>query len=127
MSAYIVSFKNQASETPSNTVKMHRNNNHAEEDHEEQDDQSETANPIISSHLYLKPTHTSQSLDKDVVLRRIRQRRRVTKVRNAFQAFLTFPKFSSKTAAATDTDANKDNASSTHHQVKWLDDAFAAP
>ncbi|KAI3830394.1 hypothetical protein MKX03_033506 [Papaver bracteatum] len=124
MSSYIVSFKNQASETPSNTVKIHRNNNHAEEDHEEQDDQLETVNPVISSHLFLKPTHTSQSLDKDVVLRRIRQRRRATKVRNAFQSFLTFPKFSSKTAA---NDANKDNGSSTHHQVKWLDDAFAAP
>ncbi|KAI3895358.1 hypothetical protein MKW92_027796 [Papaver armeniacum] len=126
MSSYIVSFKNQASETPSNTVKIHRNNNnHTEEDHEEQDDQLETVNPVISSHLFLKPTHTSQSLDKDVVLRRIRQRRRATKVRNAFQSFLTFPKFSSKTVAATD--ANKDNGSSTHHQVKWLDDAFAAP
>ncbi|KAK0577505.1 hypothetical protein LWI29_034173 [Acer saccharum] len=66
----------------------------------------------VSSHLYLRPTHTSETLDKDVVLRRIRHRKRLNKVRNALQGFLGWSAPTNKTDKVS---------------VKWLDDAFAAP
>ncbi|KAF8405098.1 hypothetical protein HHK36_009996 [Tetracentron sinense] len=68
----------------------------------------------VTTHLYLKPTNSSETLDKDVVLRRIRQRKRVNKFRSALQALLISP-FSGGT----------DNVSV--HEKKWLDDAFSAP
>lgn len=67
-------------------------------------------NKEVSTLLYLKPTHTSETLDKDVVLRRIRQRKRVNKLRAALQALLTTPV-----------------SPSVHEKNKWVDDAFAAP
>lgn len=80
----------------------------------EDQDEPESQN-IVTSHVYLKPTHTSQSLDKETVLRRIRHRKRMDKVRNAVQGFLSLgPASSHKT----------DNPSAP--QLKWLDDAFAA-
>nr|DAD46885.1 TPA_asm: hypothetical protein HUJ06_016822 [Nelumbo nucifera] len=39
----------------------------------------ETQNPI-TSRLYLKPSHASETLDKDDVLRRIRHHKRVNKI-----------------------------------------------
>ncbi|KAL6215935.1 hypothetical protein ACLB2K_015361 [Fragaria x ananassa] len=64
----------------------------------------------VSTLLYLKPTHTSETLDKEVVLRRIRQRKRVNKLRAALQSLLTSPVLPSA-----------------HEKKKWVDDAFAAP
>ncbi|KAK2660440.1 hypothetical protein Ddye_006973 [Dipteronia dyeriana] len=78
--------------------------------HEDQEDQ-ESLN-YVSSHLYLRHTHTSEKLDKDVVLRRIRHRKRLNKVRNALQGFLGWSVPTNKTDKVS---------------VKWLDDAFAAP
>ncbi|TQE14124.1 hypothetical protein C1H46_000043 [Malus baccata] len=43
----------------------------------------------VSSHMHIKPTHTSQPLDKEVVLRRIRQHKRVNRVRATLQALLS--------------------------------------
>ncbi|KAK6938746.1 hypothetical protein RJ641_032254 [Dillenia turbinata] len=67
----------------------------------------------VSSQLSIfKPRNASESLERDVVLRRIRHRKRVNKIRNAFQALVSSP-FSS--------------SSSSSNKPKWLDDAFAAP
>lgn len=75
----------------------------------------ETRNDV-TSHIYIKPDKSSGtqqqrvSLDKDVVLRRIRHQKRVNKVRNALQALVT----------STFSDATAD-------ERLWLDDAFSAP
>lgn len=69
---------------------------------------------IVTSHVYLRPTHTSRSLDKETVLRRIRHRKRMDKVRNAVQGVLRLGPVSPKT----------DNPSAP--QLKWVDDPFAA-
>ncbi|RWR74214.1 hypothetical protein CKAN_00253400 [Cinnamomum micranthum f. kanehirae] len=84
-------------------------------DSEEQD--PETRGPVTSC-LYIKPHPASDpeqeqqrvSLDKDVVLRRIRHRKRVNKVQNVLQALLT--------ASVSGVSAD---------ERLWLDDAFSAP
>ncbi|KAK3231519.1 hypothetical protein Dsin_003400 [Dipteronia sinensis] len=80
--------------------------------HEEDQEVNQESLNYVSSHLYLRPTHTSETLDKDVVLRRIRHRKRLNKVRNALQGFLGWSVPTNKTDKVS---------------VKWLDDAFAAP
>ena len=65
----------------------------------------------ISSHLHLKPAGT---LDKAVVLRRIRHRKRVNKLKSALQSVVALP------PAA---DGNQSSAP----RIRWVDDAFAAP
>ncbi|PON70154.1 hypothetical protein PanWU01x14_083290 [Parasponia andersonii] len=72
-------------------------------------------NKPVTSHLYLKPAHSSQSLDKEEVLRRIRQRKRVNMVRTALQSVLRLPSSS----------PSKPNKVSVP-QRRWVDDAFAA-
>ncbi|KAJ4962925.1 hypothetical protein NE237_022864 [Protea cynaroides] len=94
--------KNQSTLTEEGKTKSRTR---AEEDREE----AETLN-TVSSHLYLKPSQNSETLDKDQILRRIRHRKRVNKVSNALQALLSSP-FSSKSIA----------------EPNWLDDAFPAP
>ncbi|KAH1252411.1 hypothetical protein GmHk_04G009387 [Glycine max] len=64
----------------------------------------------VTSQLCIKPIRNSEKLDKEVVLRRIRHRKRMNKVRSAVGAFL----FSSSTADAS------------AQGKKWVDDAFAA-
>ncbi|KAM1012579.1 hypothetical protein ACFX13_043398 [Malus domestica] len=77
---------------------------------EEQEERAEThEHNYVSSHVQIKPTHTSQPLHKDVVLRRMRQRKRVNRVRAALQALLISPSPLSV------------------QENKWVDDAFAAP
>lgn len=77
--------------------------------------ESETIKPVTSQ-LYLKSSsaaarHGSETLDKNVVLRRIRHHKSMNKVRNAFQALL----------AADDTVAD--------NEQKWLQlgDTFSSP
>ncbi|CAN0922143.1 hypothetical protein LINGRAHAP2_LOCUS32939 [Linum grandiflorum] len=65
----------------------------------------------ISSQVHLKPTHTPGTLDKEVVLRRIRQRKRMNKVTGAIQGLFGF------------RPADKPN----NVKPDWVDDAFAAP
>lgn len=85
--------------------------NKIEDDIEEE----ENENHIITTHLYLKPAHTLDTLDKNVVLRRIRHhRKRVNKVKSAVQGLFSSP-FSSNTNKTPNT------------QIKWEDDPFAAP
>ncbi|KAJ7966685.1 Histone-lysine N-methyltransferase [Quillaja saponaria] len=83
----------------------------------ERDDQR-TVIPV-TRHLSIKPTHSSEILNKEVVLRRIRQRRRVNTVRAALKSFLRAPTPSS-------TNITTDNEVSVVHDIKWVDDAFAA-
>ncbi|CAK7347642.1 unnamed protein product [Dovyalis caffra] len=66
----------------------------------------------VTSFVYLKPVHSTETLAKEEVLKRIRQRKRVNKVRGSLQGFLGWL-FSSK--------------SENKVSVKWVDDAFAAP
>ncbi|KDP38441.1 hypothetical protein JCGZ_04366 [Jatropha curcas] len=76
------------------------------------EDQEDAENlNAVTSHVYLKPAHRNETLDKEMVLRRIRQRKRHNKVRATLQR-LFGPPVSSKT----------DNIS-----IRWVDDAFAAP
>lgn len=87
------------------------------EDQEEIIDQQTNPN-LVTSHLYLKPAHSTGTLDKEVVLRRIRHRKGVNNVKKAVQALLSSP-FSSK-----NIDKNKLPVPPI---IKWSDDAFAAP
>lgn len=67
-----------------------------------------------TSHLYIKPTHPTEPLDKEVVLQRIRQRKRVNKLRAALEAL--FSPFAQKPNKSSTPESNK----------RWVDDAFAA-
>ncbi|KAJ4966319.1 hypothetical protein NE237_018168 [Protea cynaroides] len=82
----------------------------------EEREETETPN-TVTRHLYLKPAHTSETLDKDQLLRRIRHRKRVNKFRNALLALLRSP-FSSSSGVPDKVPV--------HHE-SWLDDAFSAP
>ncbi|PIN19109.1 hypothetical protein CDL12_08220 [Handroanthus impetiginosus] len=84
---------------------------------QEENELQEQENPV-TSHLYLKPAHTTGTLDKTVVLRRIRHRKRVNKVKSAVQALFSSPFTSVKT---------DDKKTSSVGQIRWADDAFAAP
>ncbi|KAH6756542.1 hypothetical protein C2S52_010097 [Perilla frutescens var. hirtella] len=84
-----------------------------EEDRQEEDGGDGV---VISSQLYLKPAHTTGTLDKAVVLRRIRHRKRVNKVKSAVKTLLSSP-------FASAADENKNSAP----RIRWADDAFAAP
>ena len=66
----------------------------------------------VTSFIYLKPEHSTETRDKAEVLQRIRQRKRAKKVRDRLQGFLGWL-FSSK--------------SENEVSVKWVDDAFPAP
>ncbi|KAI3460272.1 hypothetical protein Pfo_016935 [Paulownia fortunei] len=92
-------------------------NSNSEIGNNKEEDQQEEENPgLVTSHLYLKPAHTTGTLDKAVVLRRIRHRKRVNKVKSAVQALLSSP-------FASNTDDKKTSV----HLIRWADDAFAAP
>lgn len=79
-------------------------------------DQQEESDQLVSSHLYLKPAHATGTLNKAVVLRRIRHRKRVNRVKSAVQTLLGSP-------FASAADQNKSSAT----RIRWVDDAFAAP
>ncbi|GMJ15359.1 hypothetical protein HRI_005205100 [Hibiscus trionum] len=82
----------------------------AEDDQEEQE---EVDSNSISTHLYIKPSHSKQ-----VVLRRIRHRQRMNNFRSALQSFIG----SSSSSSPPKTNRNKASGP----EIKWLDDAFAA-
>ncbi|OMO87662.1 hypothetical protein CCACVL1_08841 [Corchorus capsularis] len=91
------------------------NNNFAED----QEEQENMENNYVSSHLYIKPSHSKQALDKEVVLRRIRHRKRMNNVKSTLQSFLG----SSWPPKRAD---HNNKVSSSVHDIKWVDDAFAA-
>ncbi|KAL0853851.1 hypothetical protein Bca101_059003 [Brassica carinata] len=64
---------------------------------------------FVSTHLYIKRIPSTQALDREVVLRRIRQRRRANKVRSVFQLLFGFPFLSKKHEGNNDHD--EDDAS----------------
>lgn len=69
---------------------------------------TETPN-FVSTHLYIKRIPSTQALDREVVLRRIRQRRRANKVRSIFQLLFGFPFLNKKHEGNNDHD--EDDAS----------------
>ncbi|KAJ4701850.1 Histone-lysine N-methyltransferase [Melia azedarach] len=82
---------------------------------EDQEEQENLNSSYITSHLYLRPIHNSQTtLDRDAVLRRIRHRKRMNKVRNAIHGFFGWS-----------VSVKTDKVSVRH--MKWVDDAFSAP
>ncbi|CAI9116634.1 OLC1v1017831C1 [Oldenlandia corymbosa var. corymbosa] len=95
---------------------------HIQEEEDAGGDQGNNSSSSIqvTSHLYLKPTHAAGTLDREVVLRRIRHRKRVNNVKKAFHSLLSYP-FSTR---------NVDNKAAppapVPQTVKWADDAFAA-
>ena len=97
-------------------VSKHKHLAH-EDEAEDQDEQLQTDKSNVTSHVYLKPAHSGQSLEKEEVLRRIRQRKRVTKLTSAFQGMVRLP-LSSKPKP-------KAKPVSLPHK-SWLDDPFAA-
>ncbi|CAN1194335.1 hypothetical protein LINPERPRIM_LOCUS15151 [Linum perenne] len=99
----------------SSTVAKNQSTRSAE-DHEEGDE--EIMPSSVSSHVCLKPAHAPGTLDKEMVLRRIRQRKRMNKVTGAIQGLFGFG------AAEKPNNVKPDGRSVC---VKWVDDAFAAP
>lgn len=95
---------------PTESITTTNNNNYVDEEQEV----PETNNPV-TSHLYIKPTDSTQTLDREVVLRCIRQRKRVNKWKAMVQALVSSA-FSAKPEKAVSV-----------HKKKWIDDAFAAP
>ncbi|CAH1435025.1 unnamed protein product [Lactuca virosa] len=83
------------------------------EDEDEEEDS--TAGAGVTRHLYLKPTHATGTLNKQVVLRRIRHRKRMNMVRSTVNSLFA------SISAATPT------ATSTSSKIKWIDDPFTAP
>ncbi|KAL9231585.1 hypothetical protein vseg_006796 [Gypsophila vaccaria] len=79
-----------------------------EEEEETEDDDDNNNNNNISSCLYLKQHDPTKKVNRDVILRRIRHRKRVNKVKTAVEALFSSP-------------------FSTTAPQKWVDDAFAAP
>ncbi|THU74966.1 hypothetical protein C4D60_Mb04t38960 [Musa balbisiana] len=73
-------------------------------------DENQGGNPVTSC-LYLKPDAERRSLDRVVVLRRIRYRKRVNQFRAALMSFL-------KPKIAVEKDGDPD---------AWLHDAFSSP
>ncbi|XP_004509197.1 uncharacterized protein [Cicer arietinum] len=80
---------------------------------EENNKDSATVDSGISSQLQLKSPSYSQTLDKHVVLRRIKQRKSYNKAKGAFEALLGTLK----------------NEANTAQQQNWLqhDDTFSSP
>ncbi|KAL4296808.1 hypothetical protein GQ457_12G018770 [Hibiscus cannabinus] len=76
-----------------------------------EEEQEEVECSSISSHVYIKPSHSKQTLDKHVVLRRIRHRKRINNFRSTLQSFI-----------GSSSPANKTSGP----EIKWVDDAFAA-
>ena len=101
--------QNHPTQSQSETITTNHNNIESE-DHQNHENQSH-----VTSQLCLKHTHSSEKLDKDVVLRRFRHRRRVNKVQTVVKA-LVGSLFSTKSTDKV----------SAHNNMRWADDAFAA-
>ena len=85
----------------------------AVEDEEAEYEKEKAGTGTVTSQVSITAGRKASNLEKEVVLRRIRQRRRMNKVRSAFQAFLSSPFSSSKTEEQPQC-------------KRWLDDPFAA-
>lgn len=67
-------------------------------------DDTETPD-FVSTHIFIKRT-TTEPLDREVILRRLRQRRRANKVRSVFQLLFGLPFLSKKQDGNADQDPN---------------------
>ncbi|OIT38788.1 hypothetical protein A4A49_10332 [Nicotiana attenuata] len=85
---------------------------------QEEEEGNNQSSKGVTSHICLKPPHTTGSLNKDVVLRRIRHRKQVNKLKSATQSFLGFP---------FKTSSKNENKVTNSQMIRWVDDAFAAP
>ncbi|KAK9050708.1 hypothetical protein SSX86_030322 [Deinandra increscens subsp. villosa] len=70
------------------------------EDHELEDIDTDG----VTSHIYLKSTNATGTLDKQTVLRRIRHRKRMNMVKSTINSLFSSPK-----------------------KIRWVDNPFAAP
>ncbi|KAJ0963385.1 hypothetical protein J5N97_028507 [Dioscorea zingiberensis] len=105
-----------AANTTTTSIPIH-SSSHEEGDKDDLDERP--AGRAVTRQLYLK-SESHRSLDKDVVLRRIRQRKRVNRIKSAFQSFIRVspdPPPAESKDAADDPDA-----------LSWLvDDVFSFP
>lgn len=85
------------------------------------EEETTTNNVAVTTHVRIKPTHSTKVLNRDAVLRRIRLR----KFMNRFRASLQSLFGTSPGAPAMVKKAGK--ASTTSNTKRWIDDAFAAP
>ncbi|KAE9609396.1 hypothetical protein Lal_00020223 [Lupinus albus] len=93
------------------------------EKEEEDDDEGEYEDDAVTRELCIKRIENGGIMDKEVIMRRIRQRKRVNKVRAALGTFLTSPFTTNKDKHKTEGNGNNP---SPVHQNRWVDDAFAA-
>ncbi|XVE69970.1 hypothetical protein DITRI_Ditri10aG0033800 [Diplodiscus trichospermus] len=91
------------------TIKDDDDNNSPEDDKEEREKMDS-----VTTHLYIKQSHSKQAMDKEVVLRRIRHRKRMNNVKSTLLSFI-----------GSSLPAKNDNKVSVQ-EIKWVDDAFAA-
>ncbi|PWA54646.1 hypothetical protein CTI12_AA431970 [Artemisia annua] len=80
----------------------------------EDDYDEDNTSRCVSRRLYLKPTHASGNLDKQVILKRIRRRKRMNLVKSTINSL-----FATKTTPPT--------GNSSPNKMRWIDDPFAAP
>ncbi|KAI5655994.1 hypothetical protein M9H77_24787 [Catharanthus roseus] len=113
--ASIVCKKDQFPATEKLTQKKKEDQIQGEDDEEEEMENNTRPNNV-ATHLHLKP---NGPLDREVVLRRIRHRKRLHNVKKAVSALLSSP-FASK------NDMGNVAVSSASSRIKWVDDAFAA-
>ncbi|OIV96346.1 hypothetical protein TanjilG_09773 [Lupinus angustifolius] len=94
---------------------------------EEEDDEGEyekEEDDAVTRQLCIKRIENGgKNMDKEVIMRRIRQRKRVNKLRAAVGTFLSSPFTTNKDK---DKDKGKGNNASSVQQKRWVDDAFAA-
>ncbi|KAL3734090.1 hypothetical protein ACJRO7_023441 [Eucalyptus globulus] len=95
-----------------------------EDKEEEEEDAEETTadNLAVTTHVYIKPAHSSQVLDRDAVLRRIRLRKAMNGFRSSLQSL-----FGSSPGAPATAKKTKKASVTSGNTKRWIDDAFAAP
>lgn len=106
-----------------------------QEDEENKKNYNADSNMIVTSHLQLKsdPNNKTGALDKEVVLRRIRQRKRVNKFRSLVGSFFPSTKSTSAVTGEQEHDNDTENSVSSPVQVlhqsttKWVDNPFVDP
>ncbi|KAH7673566.1 hypothetical protein IHE45_08G015300 [Dioscorea alata] len=106
---------NNTNNTNSTNIPIIQSHEHKEEG--EDDERLVSIRRAVSTQLFLRSDQSQRSLDKDVVLRRLRHRKRVNRLKNVFQSFIrVLP------------ENNKDHATNDHHVHSWLaHDVFSSP
>ncbi|KAK9164042.1 hypothetical protein Syun_004944 [Stephania yunnanensis] len=76
----------------------------------------QSVHDLVTTKLYLKSTSSNGKVEKEQVMRRIRQRRRINKARSFVQRLMGWTSGQSGGAETRE-----------HNTNSWLDDAFSAP